>query len=250
MEDRTEEILEAAVREFINSGEPVSSSTLYRRYEFGIKPAMIRHELNQLTDLGYLEQPYHSAGRVPADKGYEFYADRAFAKNSYETRLERELSAIFENQSWPGLASWISGALHGLGVVYGEGSVYKDGLDRMFDNLEWEGRDEICQIIKDYEELDRRFEKALATINRSDSDKKEGQKEKKIGAEMDGETQPAADFFIGRKSPLTNSERLAVVAGDYRVDGERVVVCLVGPKRLDYERAAAIFRTLKKIVGN
>ena len=67
MTDRTAQILEAAIQEFINTGEPVSSGLLYDRYDFGIKPAMIRLELDELEDGGYLEQPHHSAGRVPTD---------------------------------------------------------------------------------------------------------------------------------------------------------------------------------------
>src|SRR5271154_4818296 len=79
MNDRTSQILEAAIQEFIHTGEPVSSGWLYKQYDFGIKPAMIRLELGSLEDGGYLEQPYHSAGRVPTDTGYEFYAARALA---------------------------------------------------------------------------------------------------------------------------------------------------------------------------
>ena len=79
MNDRASQILEAVIQEFIDTGEPVSSGSLYNKYDFGIKPAMIRLELDALEDGGYLEQPYHSAGRIPTDTGYEFYAKRALA---------------------------------------------------------------------------------------------------------------------------------------------------------------------------
>lgn len=237
MDERKIDILEAAIREFITSGEPVSSSTLFDRYEFGIKPAMIRHELNELTEGGFLEQPYHSSGRVPTDEGYEFFADRAFLNTSYAGRLERELRAIYQAQSWPGLAAWISGALHGLGVVCSEGNVYKEGLERVFERLEWERREEIKQIIRDYEELDGRLERALESAG-----------EESRGKEKSDKAQEPADVYIGRKSPLTKSERLAVVTDDYRIGNEHFVVCFVGPKRLDYERAAAIFRALRGVV--
>ena len=48
MTERTEQILEAAIQEFIAAGEPVSSGLLFQKYEFGIKPAMIRLELDAL----------------------------------------------------------------------------------------------------------------------------------------------------------------------------------------------------------
>ena len=55
MTQRSAQILEAAIQEFIMAGEPVSSGLLYDRYDFGIKPAMIRLELDDLEDAGYLD---------------------------------------------------------------------------------------------------------------------------------------------------------------------------------------------------
>ena len=71
--ERGEQILQAVIQGFIDTKEPVSSGWLYNKYDFGIKPAMIRLELDALTQGGYLEQPYHSAGRVPSDAGYEAF---------------------------------------------------------------------------------------------------------------------------------------------------------------------------------
>src|SRR5690242_2022694 len=91
--DRSFEILEAAIREFITTGDPVSSSLLYKRHNFGIRPAMIRAELSELAERGYLEQPYHSAGRVPSNRGYEFFAERVIAAERAAARVE-ELAQI------------------------------------------------------------------------------------------------------------------------------------------------------------
>ena len=74
--ERGQQILEAVIQGFIDTKEPVSSGWLYDQYDFGIKPAMIRLELDTLEDEGYLEQPYHSAGRIPTDAGYELFVSR------------------------------------------------------------------------------------------------------------------------------------------------------------------------------
>ena len=91
MNERTAQILEAAIQGFINTGEPVSSGWLFDHYDFGIKPAMIRLELDKLEDDGYLEQPHHSAGRVPTDVGYEFFAKQLLSTvpGFSETRVAR-----------------------------------------------------------------------------------------------------------------------------------------------------------------
>jgi len=76
MRERSTQILEAAVREFIRSGRPVSSRELAKRGLFGVSPATIRAELSRLTRDGYLDQLHTSGGRVPTDKGYELFVER------------------------------------------------------------------------------------------------------------------------------------------------------------------------------
>jgi len=68
-------ILQAITDDYINTGEPVGSRTIARKYALGVSPATIRNEMSDLEELGYLEQPHTSAGRVPSDKGYRFYVD-------------------------------------------------------------------------------------------------------------------------------------------------------------------------------
>jgi heat-inducible transcriptional repressor len=63
------------VEEFISKGEPVGSSQLTRRSEFEVSPATMRNVLAELEELGYLEKPHTSAGRVPTDLGYRFFVD-------------------------------------------------------------------------------------------------------------------------------------------------------------------------------
>jgi len=68
-------ILQAVTDDYITTAEPVGSRTIARKYGLGVSPATIRNEMSDLEELGYLEQPHTSAGRVPSDKGYRFYVD-------------------------------------------------------------------------------------------------------------------------------------------------------------------------------
>jgi heat-inducible transcriptional repressor len=68
-------ILKAIVDDYIQSMEPVGSRTIAKKYEVGLSSATIRNEMADLEDMGYLSQPYSSAGRVPSDKGYRIYVD-------------------------------------------------------------------------------------------------------------------------------------------------------------------------------
>ena len=69
-------ILEAVVDEFIRTGEPVGSKTLTNRLDFKVSSATIRNEMALLEQLGFLEHPHTSAGRVPTFNGLRLYIDK------------------------------------------------------------------------------------------------------------------------------------------------------------------------------
>ncbi|MCU0696337.1 MAG: heat-inducible transcriptional repressor HrcA [Myxococcaceae bacterium] len=75
IDDRTRDVLKAVVQEFITTGEPVGSNQLTRRGDFDVSPATMRNVLAELEELGFLEKPHTSAGRVPTDQGYRFFVD-------------------------------------------------------------------------------------------------------------------------------------------------------------------------------
>ncbi len=75
LNDRKNQILKAVVDDYIGTAEPVGSKSLVSKYNFNVSPATIRNEMAELEELGYLEQPHTSAGRIPSDKGYRAYVD-------------------------------------------------------------------------------------------------------------------------------------------------------------------------------
>lgn len=72
--ERDRRILEAVVQAYIDQGEPVSSLWLANR-GFGVSSATLRNVMSKLEDLGYVQQPHTSAGRIPTDLGYRCYVD-------------------------------------------------------------------------------------------------------------------------------------------------------------------------------
>ena len=75
LSDRKKSILKAIVETHINLGEPVGSKYLTRYEHIAFSSATIRNEMAELEDMGYLEQPHTSAGRIPTGLGYRFYVD-------------------------------------------------------------------------------------------------------------------------------------------------------------------------------
>ncbi len=81
--DRQREILRRVVEEYVATGQPVGSKTLVAR-GMQVSSSTVRSELSELEELGLLTHPHTSAGRVPTEHGYRFYAaellDRARAR--------------------------------------------------------------------------------------------------------------------------------------------------------------------------
>src|ERR1035437_4176027 len=73
MDARREAILDAIIREYVETAEPVGSLSLVEKYEFPYSPATMRGEMAELEREGYIMQPHTSAGRVPTEKGYKHF---------------------------------------------------------------------------------------------------------------------------------------------------------------------------------
>jgi heat-inducible transcriptional repressor len=75
LDSRAREVLREIILQHIASGEAISSRTLAKCGRFQLSPASLRNVMADLEDLGYLQQPHTSAGRVPTDRGYRFFID-------------------------------------------------------------------------------------------------------------------------------------------------------------------------------
>ncbi|MGE0593517.1 MAG: heat-inducible transcriptional repressor HrcA [Vicinamibacterales bacterium] len=75
LSERSRRLLASLVREYIVTGEPVSSQVLVRASGLNVSSATVRNALVQLEHEGYLSQPHTSAGRVPTDRGYRVFVD-------------------------------------------------------------------------------------------------------------------------------------------------------------------------------
>lgn len=73
LDARKLKILQAVVEAYIQTGEPVGSKALCDLLDVSVSSATVRNEMASLSELGLLEQPHTSAGRVPSQLGYRLY---------------------------------------------------------------------------------------------------------------------------------------------------------------------------------
>ncbi|GGJ19124.1 heat-inducible transcriptional repressor HrcA [Paenibacillus hunanensis] len=96
--ERQQMILNAIVDDYIRSAEPVGSRSISKRGDVNYSPATIRNEMADLEELGFLEQPHTSAGRIPSTKGYRYYVDHLSPVQSVNPAEVKELKRFFTEQ--------------------------------------------------------------------------------------------------------------------------------------------------------
>ena len=82
--ERQKKILNIIIKNYLDTGEPVGSRTISKHEDMSYSSATIRNEMSDLEELGYIEQPHTSAGRIPSDKGYRFYVDELINEKNKE----------------------------------------------------------------------------------------------------------------------------------------------------------------------
>ena len=80
LNERKKLILKAIIEAHVKEGEPVGSKYLTQNKQIALSSATIRNEMSELEEMGYLEQPHTSAGRVPSENGYRFYVNSLMQK--------------------------------------------------------------------------------------------------------------------------------------------------------------------------
>jgi len=98
LSERKKLILKAVIEAHIEMGEPVGSKYLMQNKQIAYSSATIRNEMAELEDMGYLEQPHTSAGRVPSEAGYRFYVDSLIEKYNMTNREIAELKTALRSR--------------------------------------------------------------------------------------------------------------------------------------------------------
>lgn len=95
-DERRTRVLEAIVRDYVSTREPVGSRALVERYGLGVSPATIRNDMAALEDAGLIHQPHTSAGRIPTDQGYRSFVDSLHEIKPLSSPERRAIERLLE----------------------------------------------------------------------------------------------------------------------------------------------------------
>lgn len=229
--ERQKTILDTIIREYVESARPVSSQYLGERYDFGICPASIRIEMQKLTDDGFLCQPHTSAGRVPTDKGYRLFVDKLLESENPPAggldfdpakSMEEEFEDIFKlaNSLTRSLAQASSSLV--LGYLRREDVLWKEGWEDLLQNPEFGQRDLIDNFIDYLGYMEDSVKNRSADLQ--------------------------IDIHIGTENRFPKAQEFSAITFALQPgDREEVILSIVGPKRMAYERNIALTNEILKM---
>jgi len=172
LDERQRKILTAIIEEYTDTGEPVGSSILDKKYNLGISPATIRNEMVVLKKEGYLNQPHTSAGRVPTAMAFRFYIKELMKEKELSVAeevavKEKVWDVRFEQEKLlKAVAKALAEKTKSLAVVVTqEGDLYHSGYANILDMQEFYDIDvakNVLSLLEEAVHLQEFFSKSLS----------------------------------------------------------------------------------------
>ena len=228
---RQQEIIKAIIKEYIRSAEPVSSKFLEKEYDFGIRGAMIRREMQRLTEQGYLFQPHTSAGRIPTAKSYRFIVDtilKDHLEKAKNTEFGVEMPALSSEEMlhlMQTLTSKIAELTSSFAISYIPfcNLSLKEGWAEIFNQPEFENK----ELIKNFTEFIEELQEYI------------------INLEIPNEI----NIYIGQEHPFGKGDEFSTILTNYHFSkNEKSLIAIVGPMRMDYEENIKILESLPSLI--
>lgn len=218
---RERTVLESIIRNYIETGEPVSSKRIAKELgDLDSSPATIRNVMADLAEAGYIKQPHTSAGRVPTQKGYRFFVDTCMRTTPLTEELEMEFREV---EDWAACLRLITRQTHlyTIAALEDDSSHFNFGMGEMLGNPEFENP----ELVHSFGRLvDRLFE------------------------DMDDYRNALTDdtprVFIEEENPIPEARFVSIVAAP--VDRKSIILA-IGPSRMDYEAAISVLYNLSSI---
>jgi heat-inducible transcriptional repressor len=237
MEDLTQrqvDILKVIIQEFTESGEPVGSEILEKKYKLGVSPATIRNEMVELAKKEYLKKTHFSSGRVPSAKGFRFYIKHLMKEKELSTMDE----VAYKNSIWDEreeMHRLLSQATKVLAQRTGllslsatdSGDIYYAGVSHLLEKPEFLNLDLSRNLFELLDESNY-WEKVLHQCVKIDDD---------------------ILYMLGEEDfndPLF--EPCASVFGEFDFGTAKGIIGVVGPKRMYYETVTPQIRYFSNLI--
>lgn len=233
LDARKQKILNAIIRDYQHTAEPVGSRTISKSHLPDLSPATIRNEMADLEEEGFITQPHTSAGRIPTDRGYRFYVDRLMRALSPTHREEAMVEKVIRTPSLNldeilhRTAKLLSHALDYTAIVVNLGPhhrVHSAGTSNLLHQPEFRNIDQMEKILELLEEDDLLIE---IVDEYCVADK--------------------VSIKIGSENKYKQFKECSVIVSSYMIDNEIIGgIGLIGPTRMYYSKATTLVDYIAK----
>lgn len=233
MNQRQQKILSAVIEEYTATAIPVGSKILVEKYGFKISPATMRSDLAHLEKEKYLYQPHVSAGRIPTDKGYKYFVDEMMGDTELTVAEQKKLQAELlkmkatHNRLSRTTAKLLSVLSGNLAISAMEKDFADFGIRELLEQPEFKEVDEFCKVAEALDYIDENINTLLQGVK-------------------PGETK----IFIGKENPIKEISNCSMVVSPYKTkSGEKGVLAIIGPKRMQYAKNKSLVEYMKKLLS-
>ncbi|NTU98422.1 hypothetical protein HGA64_00215 [Candidatus Falkowbacteria bacterium] len=222
MNKRTQQILEALVKEHVKTGQPVGSEALVSRYKLGVSSATVRNELAELESSGYIIQPHTSAGRIPTEAAYRHCLEGLREKKV--TGVEADIFAkLLEDKGEAGIKQLAKALAQASGLAvfwaFHRHNLYYTGVANFLSQPEFRESSTIYDV--------------SAIIDRVDE----------IIDSIYNDTPMEPTVLIGQDNPF--SPICSTIITRYRLGDHTGLFGILGPLRMNYERNYSLVKHIK-----
>jgi transcriptional regulator of heat shock response len=235
-EERKKKVLEAIVKHFVETAEPVGSNTILVSYQFHVSPATIRNDMMSLEKEGFIFQPHTSAGRIPTDKGYRAFVDEITDYEKARKEAQKALITIKKEHKTQKIRERLHSAvalmaratnLVSFATTPDNERTFFLGMSNVLKQPEF-AQDSVraCKVIEVLEKHDN----FVNTLNNLD-----------VTNEVKA--------FIGEENILSQIQSCSILVTKYQKGGFEGYLGVLGPKRMRYAFNIVMIEEIKKLLN-
>lgn len=235
-EERKKKVLQAIVKHFVETAEPVGSNTILVSYQFHVSPATIRNDMMSLENEGLIFQPHTSAGRIPTDKGYRAFVDEIADFEKARKEVRKALITIKKEHKTQKIRERLHNAvslmaratnLVSFATTPDNERTFFLGMSNVLKQPEF-ANDTVraCKVI----EVLEKHNNFVNTLNN-----------------LDITNQVKA--FIGEENILSQIQSCSILVTKYQKDGFEGYFGILGPKRMRYAFNIVMVEEIKKLLN-
>lgn len=231
---RQVDILRTIIQEYTETGDPVGSEILEKKYKLGVSPATVRNEMVELAKKGYLKKTHFSSGRIPSAKGFRFYIKHLMKAKDMSTSDE----VTYKNSIWDDRTESHRLLQHATKTLAEKtgllslsatnlGDVYYSGVGNLLNKSEFLNLSLSKNLLELLDE-DNYWERILDRFLRMEEE---------------------IIYLLGEedfRDPLFES--CASIFGEFQGQKIKGIIGVVGPKRMYYEEVSPQIRYISKLL--